>query len=199
MMSSWTLTCDGYEFDVMMLGRASVMLQADAPLDDKGYRKALRKVLKLLPYVQAVSIFEDLGEQAGFNGVLMTIDAYEKKLIPVDQETYQAALAIRDRIPVSRKSSAKVVRTPKEGYVYLVKSVSGHYKIGKSINPHDRIRTFGVKLPFEVEIIHTIKSLQYHALEKFLHAKFDDKRVNGEWFNLSDDDVDYVKSLAVQA
>jgi hypothetical protein len=34
-----------------------------------------------------------------------------------------------------------------------------------------------------------------HALEKYLHEKFSGKRVNGEWFALDPDDVDYMKGL----
>lgn len=84
------------------------------------------------------------------------------------------------------------------GYVYLLQSPTSAYKIGRTNNPKSRRRTFGVKLPFEVEYIVVIETDNMFELERTLHARFDDKRVNGEWFDLSADDVEYIKSLAVR-
>ncbi len=75
------------------------------------------------------------------------------------------------------------------GYVYVLKSDSGHYKIGKTSDPKNRRETFGVKLPMEVEYIVLIQSHGYHQLEAKLHQQFKHKRVNGEWFNLSETDL----------
>jgi hypothetical protein len=85
---------------------------------------------------------------------------------------------------------------PNRGYVYLVKSPTGTYKIGRAKNPWNRVKTFGVKLPFEVELIHLIECEQYHDVEANLHARFASKRVNGsEFFALTDEDVAYIKSI----
>lgn len=82
------------------------------------------------------------------------------------------------------------------GYVYLVQSPTGAYKIGKAKDPSNRQKTFDVKLPFEVEFIALIQSDDMRKLEAELHAQFADKRVNGEWFNLTPEDVEYIKGLA---
>lgn len=81
------------------------------------------------------------------------------------------------------------------GFVYLLKSSTGSWKIGKTKYPDDRIYTFGVKLPFEVEYDHLIESDDMSSLEKSLHRQFKKKRINGEWFALDDNDVQYIKSL----
>lgn len=75
------------------------------------------------------------------------------------------------------------------GYVYVVKSDTGHYKIGRTNNPDDRRRTFNVKLPVEIEFIVLIKSGNYSALESTLHLQYQHKRINGEWFSLSRSDL----------
>lgn len=85
----------------------------------------------------------------------------------------------------------------KHGYVYLIQSISQHYKIGRTRNPKDRLRTFNVKLPFEVDFIAVIRTKDMFSLEAELHQRFGDKRINGEWFDLSPDDVAYIKNLAV--
>lgn len=81
------------------------------------------------------------------------------------------------------------------GYVYLVQSPTSFYKIGRTKNPDDRLKTFEVKLPFEVSYAAVIEACDMYTLEKTLHHIYDSKRVNGEWFNLSDTDVQYIKSL----
>lgn len=83
----------------------------------------------------------------------------------------------------------------RDGYVYLIQSPSGHYKIGRTSDPKDRMKTFNVKLPFEVEFICVIPTEDMYFLEKQLHRQFAAKRVNGEWFALSADDVEYIKGL----
>lgn len=81
----------------------------------------------------------------------------------------------------------------KEGYVYLAKSDTGHYKIGRSKNPWGRIKHFDTIMPVKVEIIHLIWCDNMIDCEKRLHAIFRGNRGNGEWFNLSDEDVDWIK------
>ena len=58
------------------------------------------------------------------------------------------------------------------------------------------MRTFGVKLPFEVELLHVIECQDYNTAELALHLKFASKRVNGsEFFTLNDEDVKWIKSI----
>lgn len=85
---------------------------------------------------------------------------------------------------------------PKHGYIYLLQSVSGAYKIGRSKDPDDRLRTFEVKLPFEVEYVCTVETANMYELERALHKQFDHKRINGEWFRLEDKDIAAIKALA---
>src|SRR5678815_3797246 len=63
------------------------------------------------------------------------------------------------------------------GYVYVVKSDSGHYKIGRTNNPDDRRKTFNVKLPVEIEFIILIKTSDYTQLESVLHTQYKHKRI----------------------
>jgi hypothetical protein len=82
------------------------------------------------------------------------------------------------------------------GYVYLLQSPTGYYKIGRTRDPSDRIKTFSVKLPFEVEYIIVISTFDMVKLETDLHHKYANKRIEGEWFELSSADVAYIKGLA---
>ena len=86
-------------------------------------------------------------------------------------------------------------RSMRFGFVYLVKGTNGYYKIGRTLNIADRMKTFSVKLPFDVELEHTIESDDYIAAEKELHKRYAKRRVNGEWFALTEADVKRIKKL----
>lgn len=82
--------------------------------------------------------------------------------------------------------------------VYLIEmGDSGHFKIGHSTNPRQRIQEFNT--PFPIKFICAIECENAVSLEAELHAIFKDKRMRAEWFALSRDDVEYIKGLAAQS
>lgn len=86
------------------------------------------------------------------------------------------------------------------GYVYLLKDVeiSQRYKIGYTRNPSQRLKRFDVVLPFKTKLISLIKAQNARLLENWLHKRFASSRREGEWFDLSDDDVANLQNLSVQ-
>jgi len=65
---------------------------------------------------------------------------------------------------------------------------TGFYKIGKSKNPALREKTLQSEKP-TIEIIEILKK----DIEKKLHTKFASKRIRGEWFKLTKEEVDSIK------
>lgn len=101
-------------------------------------------------------------------------------------------------LPADATPLTEITEKPKalRGYVYLLKMVNGeYYKIGRTKNYQNRLETFGVKLPFPVEYEYILQAKDMYQLERELHQRFADKRVGGEWFALSQADIDYIKSL----
>lgn len=79
---------------------------------------------------------------------------------------------------------------PKSTYVYLIKNHrNGFVKIGRSVNPSTREKTLQSEEP-ELEMIFHHKGLESDEL--FLHQKFNEKRLRGEWFKLDDEDVKFI-------
>jgi hypothetical protein len=78
------------------------------------------------------------------------------------------------------------------GHVYILANHEvGFYKIGcTSGSVVWRVQQFAPKLPFEVEIVMAFRCVlgQERAAEHLLHRRFADKRANGEWFRLDEED-----------
>jgi hypothetical protein len=96
--------------------------------------------------------------------------------------------------PHSVLGCSKPSKRPRVGYVYLVWSEHG-YKIGKSVNVRQRTRLFSVKLPFPIRVEHFAKFSDYSQAEKTLHDYFHGQRLDGEWFQLSEADIELIKSF----
>lgn len=86
-------------------------------------------------------------------------------------------------------------RSPQHGFIYLLDSQVGYWKIGRSGVPVQRIGKLEVVLPFELDVVALIETANMYVMESKLHQRYAAKRVRGEWFRLETDDIAYIKSL----
>lgn len=105
-----------------------------------------------------------------------------------------------DLVPILEKT-AKTASHPEEndkksqdndGYVYLLQ-FGEEYKIGSSNNVERRFREIKTQMPYEGKIIHTIETGDPAGIEAYWHHHFKNKRLKGEWFKLTTDDVKYFR------
>ncbi len=99
---------------------------------------------------------------------------------------------------IAKRVGYDLKSNPNHGFVYLVKSNTAHYKIGKSIHPKQRVKEFvdgNVLLPIEFDLQHTIETDNCHNLEKLFHNKYAKNRVRGEWFVLDEQDIERIKRI----
>ncbi|ANU13149.1 hypothetical protein B481_0501 [Planococcus halocryophilus Or1] len=79
------------------------------------------------------------------------------------------------------------------GYVYFVQEyITGSFKIGKTKHIDRRMNVFNVNLPFENKLIFLIKSADHHQTELAFHEYFSNKQLEGEWFNLTKEDLSWI-------
>lgn len=123
---------------------------------------------------------------------LLIIEKINKKWFLLRNETITRLTTIDDLVPYC------FIEDKNKSFVYVIKSHLG-YKIGKTTNLDNRNYIFNVKLPFEWEFekIYTVLDCTY--LETFLHNKMKNRKINGEWFNLTERDLKLIDMFIVQA
>lgn len=83
------------------------------------------------------------------------------------------------------KESRSKVET---GFVYLMQS-GRHYKIGRTNSLGRREWELGIKIPIPPKTIHYIETDDPIGVEAYWHKRFAEKRGEGEWFDLSSEDI----------
>lgn len=110
-----------------------------------------------------------------------------------ENEGYEDVQAICESMRQNVKSISQESETgdgiePLLGEVYLMKS-GKHYKIGFSKHAGKREYELGIQLPESIKTIHILRTDDPVGIEKYWHRRFAEKRLNGEWFNLTKSDV----------
>lgn len=81
-----------------------------------------------------------------------------------------------------------------DAYIYLIRA-DKYYKIGLSKQVTYRFDQISTSLPFPTTLIHHFQCQQTSKVEVALHALFGSKRLHGEWFILSSEDVKWFSTL----
>lgn len=209
-----TISIDEYPFDFTRdeSGRGGVLISSDVDMDDSNYVDALARAVKIYPHVSNFATllecrnawytrriygddFEGYYDRADILHIAHSFLNQDELTKPEWVAQFAQDLGTNTRPPRPEEPPKTKKKAEKPGYVYLLKSDKGHYKIGRTVNPESRSKTFGIQLPFDVAFECLIKTENMFGLEVELHARFADKRTTGEWFDLSPEDVEYIKGL----
>jgi hypothetical protein len=108
-----------------------------------------------------------------------TLDAYHETMISTDIE-----------------AEITEITETSPGLVYFIQDVArGYTKIGRTSDLVARISTLQTGNPDELTVYKTVKCTEAHPsadLEKELHEHFAEHHVRGEWFDITNDQIDEV-------
>lgn len=87
----------------------------------------------------------------------------------------------------------------KKGYIYLISTTDIddndnegklYYKIGiTKNNPKLRVKQLSTGSAAKLILLREYESVEYKKIERMLHRDFGGKRKEGEWFDLTDEDI----------
>ena len=80
-----------------------------------------------------------------------------------------------------------------KGYVYFIQC-DKWFKIGATTDVYGRFHNIQVCNPFDVTLFHVIKSDNMRLTEKLFQGMFGRAEKRGEWFELSEKNLQYIKS-----
>lgn len=75
-----------------------------------------------------------------------------------------------------------------QGFVYFIQSEFG-IKIGQTKHLNIRMNVFNVKLPFKTTLLCFVLDENYKNIETMLHNFFKNRRINGEWFDINENNI----------
>lgn len=119
----------------------------------------LQKIQKLIEYCS---------DKPHYSDVLAIVHASQPKSVDENEDT---------------KLEKEII-----GFVYLLKATR-FFKIGRSNSFERRSRELAIQLPEKAETIHVIRTDDPIGIELYWHRRFESKRKNGEWFELTTQDV----------
>lgn len=94
----------------------------------------------------------------------------------------------------TKEENREEFKKQQSGYVYFLQC-DKYVKIGCTTNLANRIKVYGVKVPFRTNLVLAIKVLDCYYYENFIHELFGNKRAESEWFLLDQNDIELVKKI----
>ncbi len=116
-----------------------------------------------------------------------TIDCLQQELAEIDENLIRNVLTafVFDLQLARRKEIYESLypETVKRTNVYIVQSnIGGPIKIGRSNSISSRTKMLQIGSPFKLSVIKEFKNVKVE-FEKYLHEKFKQHRLHGEWFD----------------
>lgn len=81
------------------------------------------------------------------------------------------------------------------GYVYLLKASNGYFKIGRAFDVNKRLKGHKRMYPLQIDVLHTVYSMDMVKAENHLLKRFEEYKMQGEWFLLEPDHVEWICGL----
>ncbi len=149
----------------------------------KWAKQQLKRLLELEGDALDLIAIHDAATELFLSSPLTAIQENRSKVI-------ERKLTENARLPKVEKNSDST-----KGFIYVVKSSDGKHKIGRARDVRHRLGTLQTGSHKKLNLILKVKTSNCSALENICHRKFENKKVRGEWFDLADEDLNWIKNL----
>jgi hypothetical protein len=92
-------------------------------------------------------------------------------------------------------SEGREAQEPRDEFVYLAQASTGEHKIGWSTDPRRRVGSFDAKMPISIDLNYHFKCDDAREAESRLHQMASDRKVKGEWFDLTEPQVSAITMI----
>ena len=155
-----------------------------------------------------VRVDEDLLNQYHRDLYHAVTAAFNKRVLTRTERIYELAVAVVDANGESELESViaelalvgrlgvipRINTDNQDREIYLAQAEDGLCKIGLSVSAKSRIRALNRSRFDEVKLLHAFPADDAVEAERKLHSQYDTKRAWGEWFHLSQNDIQEVCS-----
>ena len=148
-------------------------------------------IAKMLEGVVRIEELKRIVEELQYTINSFDEENYRKKMI----EKLEKGLQVQANGYNAKKTTHTFIKDKRKEYVYLIKGENGRYKIGASYDPKQRLNQLKLSSSENHELIHIIETSNNYKLERELHTLFNNKKSHSEWFDLTEEDIEYIKSL----
>jgi len=176
----------------------------------KKFNRSHYHPLLVFCYKDVIKIQDDHGyliPKSEWKIIKHQIDSYYKKYKLTDERVKEINEQMlkefeegMDRWNSSYKKTKEI--KPEKGSIYILQLKNQPiYKIGRSSDPQERLKSLQNSIPFECVLLHTILSNDTHSDEQKLLDLFKNKRISisgfkkQEWFKLNKRDIRYLTNL----
>lgn len=133
------------------------------------------------------------------NGLVLSREEWGRIAREIERFYYSSSDQFIEEYNETLKKSAESSGTgPEFGFVYLLHSENGYYKIGRTQTMDNRLGSIRREYPVKIELLHLIPCDDYKRIERMFHILFADRRVQGEWFDLPESAVEKIKATTYQ-
>lgn len=115
-------------------------------------------------------------------------------IVSEDEDASMNELVLEEQIRVSEEQRLERYRNRPDPSLYLVGSDVGLTKIGLATNVPARVSDMQVGSPSILTLLFMYTTPLAYTVESILHKKYRDKNTHGEWFRLSDVDIEWIKN-----
>jgi hypothetical protein len=131
---------------------------------------------------------EEIIDLIGRSTLTSWVNSYAQKELANQVNSEQICAKYKEFL--EKLHDTKEISEQSECVVYLIRC-GDLYKIGKSRHLAKRFKQLSTQIPQEVQLIHTraYKETEVDEAEIYWHRVFHTKRVKGEWFKLTHEDI----------